>query len=106
MEYPRLIESNVKNYLQYSLHQCHANRVSIYMTALNIGIFVGFILFVGAILYFCYKTKRTPEEEYQRLMTDQEYILSKIRFYQEQQSRIQASGITNLPRLDPNTPFI
>jgi hypothetical protein len=106
MEYPRLIETSVKNYLQYSLNQCHENRVSIFINCLNIGVFIIFVLFVAVILYFCYKRKRTPEEEYNKMMSDQEYILSKIQFYKEQQKRIQTSGITNLPSLDPNTPFI
>jgi len=83
------------------LNQCHENRVNIYLYFLNIGVFILFVLVVVLVLYYCYKTKLSPEEEYQKRIKDQEYILSKIRFYKEHQRNIASkASITDLPLLD------
>jgi hypothetical protein len=50
------------------------------------------------ILYFCYKSKKTPEEIKKRELEDQAYILSKIRHYkQERQNMASRATITGLP---------
>jgi len=101
MDRPRLIEPTSKYYMSEILHKCHENRVTIYQYALNIGIFVIFIIVVGLVLYYCYKSKLTPEEEYQKKIKEQEYVLSKIRFYKDHQRSIASkSDITSLPTLD------
>jgi hypothetical protein len=101
MDRPRLIEPTSKYYMSELLHKCHENRVHIYQYSLNIGIFVIFVVIVGLVLYYCYRSKLSPEEEYNKRMKDQEYILSKIRFYKHHQQSIQSkSDITSLPTLD------
>lgn len=98
---PRLIEPNCRSYMSEILNKCHENRVNIYLYSLNIGILILFILVVFLVLYYCYKTKLSPEEEYQKKIKDQEYILSKIRFYKEHQRNIASkASITELPVLD------
>jgi hypothetical protein len=98
---PRLIENNCRSYMSEILNQCHENRVNIYLYFLNIGVFIIFVLVVFLVLYYCYKTKLSPEEEYQKRIKDQEYILSKIRFYKEHQRNISSkASITDLPVLD------
>jgi hypothetical protein len=83
------------------LNKCHETRVSTYVYSLNIGVFILFILVVGITLYCCYRSKLSPEEDYQKKIKDQEYILSKIRFYKDHQRAIQSkSDITALPVLD------
>lgn len=104
MEQPRLIESGAHNYMTQILQNCHSNRVSIYLYVLNIGVFIGFIIVVGLVLYYCHKNKLTPEEAYQKEMREQDYILSKIRYYKEQQRNIQSRApITGLPTMDPRS---
>jgi hypothetical protein len=100
MEYPRLIENSARYYLFNVLQQCHHNRVSIYYYFINISVLVIFLATTALILYYCSQNKITDFEKKRRMIKDQEYVLSKIRFYQElnekkQQSEI--SQITNLP---------
>ena len=98
---PRLIEQGAHSYMSGILHKCHDNRVNIYLYALNTGILLLFIGITCLILYYCHKTKTTPEENRQKLLKEQEYILSKIRFYKEHQRSIASkASITELPILD------
>lgn len=98
---PRLIEQGARTYMNEVLNKCHDNRVNIYLYSLNIGVFILFCTIFGLVLYYCYKTKLTPEEEYQKKIKEQEYILSKIRFYKEHQRNIASNAsITELPVLD------
>ena len=102
MEYPRLIETGARNYMQTALHTCHENRVKIYSYALNTGVLVLFVATTAAFLYYCYHRKPSEYERQQKLLRDQEYILSKIRFFQTDLKRKAeiSSNITNLPNLD------
>jgi len=96
-----LIENGAYHYMNNLLHQCHDNRVNIYLYVLNISVFLIFVLGTCGILYYCYSHKRSPLEEADRLRKEQEYILSKIRFYKDHQRTIQSkAGITGLPSLD------
>jgi hypothetical protein len=98
---PVLIEPGSRSYMSEILHKCHENRVNIYLYSLNIGILFCFVLIVCLVLYYCYKTKMTPEEEYQKKIKEQEYVLSKIRFYKDHQRSIASkASITELPMLD------
>jgi len=47
-------------------------------------------------LYFSYRKKPTEYEQQQQIYEDQKYILSKIRYYQEQQKNILTSPLNNL----------
>lgn len=94
---PRLIEPGVKQFLYNTLNRCHDNRVSIYTWSLNIGVLVLFLAIFGAALYICYKRKLSPEEQYNKMVRDQAYILSKIRFYQNERIEHPLSSITSLP---------
>jgi len=101
MEGPRLIESGAHNYMSGVLQRCHSTRVNIYLYVLNIGVFFFFMGLTIAILYYCYKNRLTPEEAQQKQLKEQEYILSKIRYYKEQQRNITSrASITGLPTMD------
>jgi ribosomal protein S24E len=98
--HPRLIENSAKNYLFQTLQKCHTNRVSIYYYALNFGVLLFFISIVGFVLYYSSKQKLTEYEKQQKLLKDQQYVLSKIRYYQEdnkERKQSQITGITDLP---------
>jgi len=82
MEYPRLIEPNVKNYLFSTLQQCHDRKEVFYAWIFNAILLVIIILVVGSVLYYCRKRKLTPYEQSEKMRKDQEYVLSKIRQYQ------------------------
>ena len=98
---PRLIEPGSRFYMSELLNKCHENRVNIYLYSLNICVFFLFALVVFLVLYYSYKSKLTPEEEYQKKIKEQEYVLSKIRFYKDHQRSIASkASITELPVLD------
>jgi hypothetical protein len=97
--YPKLIENSAKNYLFQTLKQCHNNRTTIYYYVFNIGIFIIFITIVGITLYYCSKNKISDLEKRKKMLRDQEYILTKIRFYKDEVAthNEKTTDITNLP---------
>lgn len=103
---PRLIETGAFSHMKYILNKCHDTRVRIYLNSLNIIVFLIFCIIFGSALYYCYRKKLSPDQEADKMLKDQEYILSKIRFYKEHQKHItESSKITQLPNtLDPR-PF-
>ncbi len=103
MEYPKLIDNGAINYMYDALQICHTNRVKIYYIALNVGVFLLFIIVTTLVLYYCYKKKPTPYEQKRKMLKDQEYILSKIRHYQGEQQRLSASFIEKIPIRVPTT---
>jgi hypothetical protein len=97
---PRLTEISAKHFLFNTLQNCHTNRVSIYYYALNFGVLFLFVSVVALVLYYCSKQKLSDYEKQQKMLKDQQYILSKIRYYQEdkkERSHSQVTGITDLP---------
>lgn len=100
MDYPRLIEASAKNYLYNTLQQCHNNRVVLYYYALNISVLILMVTVTASVLYYCNKNKPSEYERRQKLLRDQQYVLSKIRYYKEDKQTTQDSsstGITTLP---------
>lgn len=92
MDVPQLIEPNMKYYLYETLKKCHMNRTTTYYYILNIGIFAIFCFFTAMILYFCYKNKLSDHDKKNKLIRDQQYVLSKIRYYQDES---QKSNVSN-----------
>jgi hypothetical protein len=97
MDTPKLIETGVYNHIRNTLHNCREHRSNTFYVLLNVGIFSVFVLIIGIILYVCYNQKKTPYEIQQKQLKDQEYVLSKIRFYQGQIRVPLSSGISGLP---------
>lgn len=100
MDNINLIEPNVKNYLYDTLQKCHSKRVSIYYYAFNIGVLLFVIIIFGLALYYSSKQKLSDYEINQKIIRDQEYVLSKIRHFKEDKKNMdesQMTGITNLP---------
>ena len=99
MEYPRLIENTAKNYLYQTLKQCHNNRVTIYYYVFNITIFVLFVSILGVTLYYCKKNRMSDIEKRKKMLRDQQYVLSKIKFYKDEvaEHKSNMSDITALP---------
>ena len=103
MNCPLLIEPTSRIYLNSTLQKCHDHRVGIYYYVLNGGILLLFVLLFGMALYYSYTNKPSEYEKHQKLLKDQEYILSKIRHLQvlHKQSQSEMSNITNLPFIHP-----
>jgi hypothetical protein len=92
MEYPRLIENTTRYYLSKTLNQCHSFRVNIYYYVLNISVLIILVLGVGATLYYCSKGKLTEYEKQQKIYQDQQYVLSKIRYYKDTKAATGLNG--------------
>lgn len=93
MDYPKLIEHGAQNYMRNALEMCHTNRVKVYSMSLNIAVLVIFVVIVALSLYFAYKQKPTEYEMRDKMMKDQEMVLSKIRYYQAEQKNLMSSPI-------------
>jgi hypothetical protein len=94
---PNLIDLGVKDYMYSTLRNCHDYRTHIYSYALNIIVLFSFLGITGTVLYYSYKQKPTEYELKQKMLKDQQYILSKIRYYQNENQHRSVSNITKLP---------
>jgi hypothetical protein len=94
---PKLIETNVKSYVQIVLNKCNENRVRLYSYVLNGLILVTFIGVVTGVLWYCHSTKLSPKERIMKFRRDQEYVLTKIRQFQMEKNaqREQFSRLVN-----------
>ena len=61
------------------------------------SIIIVFFIILGILLLYKYKGKLTPEEIEQKETVKKQYILSKIKNYQETKLRAQQQLITGLP---------
>jgi hypothetical protein len=95
---PSLIEPGAKYFLGESLKQCQHFKTRFKNNIFNISLLIGFILLIIIILIYKFKGKLTPEEKKQKNLEKQQYILSKIKNYQDSKIRSQQSLITGLPQ--------
>lgn len=97
---PVLTEPGVKYFLNETLKQCHIVKDKFYNSIFNIGLFFAFIIILGLILLYKYKGRLTPAEIAQKNKEKQQYILSKIKTFQESKRRAHQELITGLPNWD------
>lgn len=101
METSHLIDHSAKNYIYNVLQQCHKNRVSLYYYVLNVGVLILFLGITGAVLWRCNSVKLTDNEKKEKMWKDQQYVLSKIRYFKEENKNLNYSGINTLPFTEP-----
>ena len=94
---PLLIEPGVRYFLSETLKQCHIIKSKYHNLLINIGLFLFFFLILGFILLYKYKGKLTPSEKAQRNYDQHQYILNKIKNFQEAKKRESQELITGLP---------
>ena len=94
---PILIEPGVKYFIGETLKQCHSFKEQYKNMIFNVGLLVFFLIILGILLLYKYKGKLTPEEIEQKELNKKQYILSKIRNYQDAKLRSQQELITGLP---------
>jgi len=97
---PILIEPGVKYFLNETLKQCHVVKDHYYNTVFNISMFIGFIILLGVVLLYKYKGRLTPDEIETKNKEKQQYVLSKIKNFQETKRRAHQELITGLPNWD------
>jgi len=96
---PELVDTKFQGYLADTLLFCHERRRIYYEWILNIGIVVAMVA-VFTALYTLTNHKQSNYEKQKRLIEDQHFVLSKIKFYQEMQEKQkqkQQESITQLP---------
>jgi hypothetical protein len=94
---PQLTEPGVKYFLHQTLKQCHNVRDKFHNMIFNIGLFIAFLIILGIILLCKYKGKLTPVEIEKKNKIKQQYILSKIKNFQESKRIAHQELITGLP---------
>jgi hypothetical protein len=95
---PFLVEPGVKYFLNETLKQCHIFKEKYHNVLFNVSLFIGFVVFLAGLLIIKYKGKLTPQEKEQKEMEKKQYILSKIKNYQDTKLRTQQALITGLPQ--------
>jgi hypothetical protein len=105
---PKLIDTSAIHYLDGALKKSHEIRIKYHRILWNIGLVFAFVFIVCIVLYYRYTNRPTKEEANYKLIKDQEYVLSKIRYFQEQNQRIneasrisQGAEISGLPVVHP-----
>ena len=97
---PALTEPGMKFFLGHTLKQCNITKNKFHNLMFNLGLLVSFLLVLGFILLYKYKGKITPIEKDRKNNQKQQYILSKIKTFQETKKRAHQELITGLPNWD------
>ena len=96
-EKPRLTEPGVTYFINETLKHCHYFKEQHKNMIFNTIVLIFFLFTVMCILIYKYRGKLTPEEIRQKENIKKQYILSKIRNFQESKRRAQQELITGLP---------
>jgi hypothetical protein len=97
---PALIEPGIKYFLNETLKQCKEFRNNYNNLLFNACLFLSFLVVLGAILLYKYKGKLTPVEKDMKDRMKQQYILSKIKNFQDAKRLAHQELITGLPGWD------
>jgi hypothetical protein len=96
-EHPHLVEPVFKRFLNKTLQSCHEYKNKYYNYFFNIGMFVFLCILLSIILLYKYKGKLSLEELQSKEREKQQYILSKIKNFQDAKRIAHQELITNLP---------
>ena len=97
---PLLVEPGVKYFLHETLKQCKVYKEKYNNYLYNAGLLIFFIFILGAILLYKYKGKLSEEEVEQKEREKKQYILSKIKNFQDAKRIAHQELITSLPNWD------
>lgn len=95
---PRLIEPGTKYFLNASLNRCRELKNKYYNTVFNVSVFVALMCIIFIILYFKYKGRLSKHDMDVKENQKREYVMSKIKKYQDTRRQEQQQLITNLPK--------
>ena len=97
---PMLTEPGVTYFINETPKQCHKFKENYQHLILNIVLFIMFFVILGVLLLYKYKGKLTPEEIEQKELVKKQYILSKIRNFNDSKIKSQQELITGLPHFE------
>jgi len=94
---PILTELGVKYFINASLRNCREFKTKYNNNILNIILLLVFLGIIFFILLVKYKGKLTPAEKEMKNLEKQQYILTKVKNYQDSKLRASSHLITGLP---------
>jgi len=94
---PCLTEPGITYFLNESLKQCHVYRDNYHNTLINLGMLAGFLVLLGGILLYKYKGRLTPIEIENQNKEKQQYILERIKNFNESKKIAHQELISGLP---------
>ena len=94
---PNLVENGFKYFLNTTLKKCKIVKFEYVSTLYNWGLLIFLVLALFIFLFFRYKGKINEEELKERERKREQYILSRIRNYQDEKRRNSQRLITGLP---------
>lgn len=97
---PALIETGTKYFLRETLKNCNKKRVNYYNNLTNLGLLTGFIIILGGIVIYKYKTRPNEKSRKKKETLKQTYILTKIKALTDEKYKKSNSTITNLPKFE------
>ena len=97
-----LVAKNVKAFLSNNLKKCNEYKFNYYNSIYNISMFLFFAITLILILKFRYKgSKKNKEYLKNKMIQDNNYIMSKLVYYNkmniDNQQNIRNNLVTNLP---------
>ena len=95
---PKLIEPGTRYFLNASLNRCSEIKNKYYNQIFNISVFIFLSCIIGLVLFFKYKGRLSKYEMEIKETQKKEYIMSKIKNYQDTRRKEQQQMITNLPK--------
>jgi len=97
---PSLVEPGAKYFLRETLKNCNIYREKYKNHMFNVGMLVAFGVVVALILLYKYKGRLTDHEMAAKDREKKQYILSKIKNFQDAKRLSQQQLITGLPHWD------
>ena len=97
---PLLVEPGIKYFLHETLKKCKEYKETYNNYLYNAGLFIFFMLILGAILLYKYRGKLSTEDMQQKDREKRQYILSKIKNFQDAKRIAHQELITSLPNWD------
>jgi len=97
-----LVAKNVKTFLSTNLKKCNEYKFNYYNSIYNITMFLLFIIILLIILKYRYKgSKKNKEYLKNKMIRDNNYIMSKLVYYNkvniDNQQNIRNNLVTNIP---------
>ena len=97
---PKLNDDGVMYFLDNKLKNYNIKKNKKINNTFNLFLLIGFICFIGAILYYKYHNKPTLEDIKRKEYLKKTYILNKIKSMADMNKQEEDSYITNLPKFE------
>jgi len=97
---PSLTDLTTKFHIRMSLKEARIFKDKYITLAINIGLFLLFFLLAGALLYYKYKGKLSPEEKGIRERLKKQYMFQKLHKISYEKHKENQNLITDLPLIN------